>query len=81
MNFDALVIQVGQSLVKYQSMIVTAESCTGGMIAEALTSVGGSTAWFDRAYVSYSYESKKEMLGVAEMTIQTSVHNKQVTRY
>ncbi len=70
MNFDALVIQVGQSLVKHQSMIVTAESCTGGMIAEALTSVGGSTAWFDRAYITYSYESKKEMLGVAEMTIQ-----------
>ncbi|VAW44522.1 Nicotinamide-nucleotide amidase [hydrothermal vent metagenome] len=70
MNLEILVAQVGRTLVDHQSMIVTAESCTGGMIAEALTSVGGSTAWFDRAYVSYSYESKKEMLGVAEMTIQ-----------
>ena len=70
MNFEALVAQVGQALVRHQSMVVTAESCTGGMIAEALTSIGGSTAWFDRAYITYSYESKKEMLGVNEMTIQ-----------
>ena len=70
MNFESLVAQVGQVLVKHQSMVVTAESCTGGMIAEALTSIGGSTAWFDRAYITYSYESKKEMLGVSEMTIQ-----------
>jgi nicotinamide-nucleotide amidase len=71
MNFEDLVAKVGQALVARHSMVVTAESCTGGMIAEALTSIGGSTAWFDRAYVTYSYESKKEMLGVRESTIQT----------
>jgi len=70
MSFEVLVTQVGRVLVEHDSMVVTAESCTGGMIAEALTSVSGSTAWFDRAYITYSYESKKEMLGVAEMTIQ-----------
>ncbi len=70
MDFKSLVVKLGQSLVEHQSMVVTAESCTGGMIAEALTSVSGSTAWFDRAYITYSYESKKEMLGVQEMTIQ-----------
>ncbi len=70
MNFEKLVTQVGGALVKNQSMVVTAESCTGGMIAEVLTAVSGSTAWFDRAYITYSYESKKEMLGVKELTIQ-----------
>lgn len=70
MGFETLVTEVGKALVEKQAMIVTAESCTGGMIAEALTSIAGSTAWFDRAYVTYSYESKKEMLGVSETTIQ-----------
>ncbi len=70
MQFHSLVTQVGKALVDHDAMIVTAESCTGGMIAEALTDVSGSTAWFDRAYVTYSYESKREMLGVHEITIQ-----------
>jgi nicotinamide-nucleotide amidase len=70
MGFEALVTQVGAALVAHKSMVVTAESCTGGMISEALTAVSGSTAWFDRAYITYSYESKKEMLGVKELTIQ-----------
>ncbi|MDG6777547.1 CinA family protein [Thiomicrorhabdus sp. zzn3] len=70
MGFETLVAEVGKALVEKQAMIVTAESCTGGMIAEALTSIAGSTAWFDRAYITYSYESKKEMLGVSETTIQ-----------
>ncbi|MDG6773429.1 CinA family protein [Thiomicrorhabdus sp. ZW0627] len=70
MGFETLVSEVGKALVDNDCMVVTAESCTGGMIAEALTSIGGSTAWFDRAYVTYSYESKKEMLGVNEATIQ-----------
>lgn len=70
MSFHTLVSQVGKALVDHNAMVVTAESCTGGMIAEALTDVAGSTAWFDRAYVTYSYESKREMLGVHESTIQ-----------
>ncbi|QCU89725.1 CinA family protein [Thiomicrorhabdus sediminis] len=70
MKFTTLVTEVGQALVNADAMVVTAESCTGGMIAEALTSIAGSTAWFDRTYVTYSYESKKEMLGVKETTIQ-----------
>lgn len=70
MGFESLVTEVGQALKEQGRMVVTAESCTGGMIAEALTSVAGSTAWFDRAYITYSYESKKEMLGINETTIQ-----------
>lgn len=72
MSFATLVTQVGKALVDNDSMIVTAESCTGGMIAEALTEIAGSAAWFDRAYITYSYESKKEMLGVREITIQNN---------
>ncbi|BBP43317.1 CinA family protein [Thiosulfativibrio zosterae] len=70
MTMEALVAKVGEALKNHNVMIVTAESCTGGMIAEALTSIAGSTAWFDRAYITYSYESKREMLGVKETTIQ-----------
>lgn len=69
-SLETLVAEVGDALKQHQKMVVTAESCTGGLIAEALTSVAGSTAWFDRAYISYSYESKREMLGVKETTIQ-----------
>lgn len=66
----ALVAKVGKALKQHNKMVVTAESCTGGLVAEALTAVSGSTAWFDRAYITYSYESKREMLGVKESTIQ-----------
>jgi len=50
-------------------MIATAESCTGGMIAAALTDVPGSSAIFDRGFVTYSNEAKAEMLGVRNETI------------
>ncbi|WP_319379932.1 CinA family protein [Thiomicrorhabdus sp.] len=71
MQFETLMTEVGGKLKEHKAVVVTAESCTGGMIAEALTSIGGSTAWFDRAYITYSYESKREMLGVKETTLQT----------
>jgi nicotinamide-nucleotide amidase len=70
MDAEVLVKQVGDMLKQHKTMVVTAESCTGGMIAEALTSIAGSSAWFDRAYITYSYESKREMLGIHESTIQ-----------
>jgi nicotinamide-nucleotide amidase len=69
MDFTQQVNALSKVLMEKKSVVVTAESCTGGMIAEALTSIGGSTAWFDRAYVSYSYESKQEMLGIDEQLI------------
>jgi len=51
--------------------IATAESCTGGMIAAALTDVPGSSVVFDRGFVTYSYPSKTEMLGVSENMLKT----------
>ena len=50
-------------------MIVTAESCTGGWVAQELTAIAGSSTWFDRGFVTYSNEAKQEMLGVRGETI------------
>ncbi|HBC19547.1 MAG TPA: damage-inducible protein CinA, partial [Alcanivorax sp.] len=52
-------------------MAVTAESCTGGGIAQALTEIPGSSRWFERGYVSYSNEAKQELLGVNAETLET----------
>ena len=49
--------------------VATAESCTGGLIAGVITDVGGSSGWFDRGFVTYSDESKVEMLGVRRETL------------
>lgn len=54
-----------------QWMLATAESCTGGMIAAACTDLPGSSEWFDCGMVSYSYESKSELLGVDATLLQT----------
>lgn len=51
-------------------MMSTAESCTGGLIAAAITAVPGSSAVFDRGFITYSNESKIEMLSVAEDTLK-----------
>jgi nicotinamide-nucleotide amidase len=48
---------------------VTAESCTGGWIAKLITDVPGSSAWFERGFVTYSDIAKQEMLGVRETTL------------
>lgn len=50
--------------------IATAESCTGGMVAAALTDVAGSSDVFDRGFVTYSNEAKREMIGVANATLK-----------
>jgi nicotinamide-nucleotide amidase len=50
-------------------VLVTAESCTGGWVAQAVTSVAGASAWFERGYVTYSDAAKREVLGVQEATL------------
>lgn len=64
-HFD-LATQVVQAAKAKGLMIATAESCTGGMIAASLTDVAGSSAVFDRGFVTYSYPSKTEILNVSE---------------
>ena len=51
-------------------MIATAESCTGGLVAGALTDIAGSSAVVDRGFVTYTNEAKQEMLGVSAGTLQ-----------
>ena len=51
-------------MLKNQWKLATAESCTGGMIAAACTDLAGSSAWFDRGFVTYSNAAKTDMLGV-----------------
>ena len=62
--------QLTDLLLKKQQMLVTAESCTGGMIAAACTDLAGSSAWFERGFVTYSNEAKMEMLGVDARLIE-----------
>lgn len=51
-------------------MLATAESCTGGMIAAACTDLAGSSAWFERGFVTYSNAAKRELLGVDASLIE-----------
>jgi nicotinamide-nucleotide amidase len=60
---------VGRALKRSGMMLVTAESCTGGWVAEAVTMVPGSSEWFERGFVTYTHISKREMLGVKEDTL------------
>ena len=51
--------------------VVTAESCTGGLVSAAITEIPGSSAVLDRAFITYSNEAKMESLGVASDIIET----------
>ena len=70
MNDEELVSRLGEILVRRKLFMCTAESCTGGGIAHAITEIAGSSAWFDRAYVTYSNQAKISMLGVAAETLE-----------
>jgi len=63
-------IALSQFLIEQHLVISTAESCTGGMVACALTDLAGSSAWFDRGFVTYSNEAKCDSLGVEMSLIQ-----------
>ena len=68
-GIDALAAELGVRLVGRKALCVTAESCTGGLVAGAITAVAGSSGWFDRGFVTYSNEAKMEALGVPEATL------------
>jgi nicotinamide-nucleotide amidase len=66
-SFDAaqaLTRQLAERLMAKGLMMAAAESCTGGMIAAACTDLAGSSAWFERGFVSYSNDAKTGLLGV-----------------
>jgi len=62
--------RLGQSLKKSGDIMTTAESCTGGWIAQVITEIPGSSAWFDRGFVTYSNAAKVQMLGVNPKTLE-----------
>jgi nicotinamide-nucleotide amidase len=68
-TFD-LAVRLGRSLEDRRWIVATAESCTGGLIAGAITDIAGSSGWFDRGFVTYSNGAKVDMLGVRRETLE-----------
>lgn len=72
--FDKNLYQISEAIGKVlsakQLRLVTAESCTGGLVAAAVTAVPGSSEWFERGFVTYSNEAKMDLLGVKQETLQ-----------
>jgi nicotinamide-nucleotide amidase len=66
-----LAAQLGAALLASSATVTTAESCTGGGIAEAITRIAGSSAWFERGWVTYSNTAKCEELGLSMALINT----------
>jgi nicotinamide-nucleotide amidase len=64
-----LVRRLGRECRRHGIAVSVAESCTGGALAAAITSISGSSAWFDRGFVTYSNEAKQELLGVSRRTL------------
>ena len=65
-----LITRLSQQLMQNNERLVTAESCTGGAVATALTELAGSSQWFERGFITYSNESKQELLGVQSETLE-----------
>lgn len=68
-DLDVLSAEVGEALRARGWMLATAESCTGGGVAECVTRTAGSSAWFDRGFVTYTNDAKLELLGVRIHTL------------
>ncbi len=68
-RMSALVLELSRKLRLKGWKLVTAESCTGGMIAAAITDLAGSSAVFDRGFITYSNEAKRDHLNVSRLTL------------
>jgi nicotinamide-nucleotide amidase len=66
---NPLAQQLGLLLSQHEMMLTTAESCTGGGVAQAVTDIAGSSRWFERGFVTYTNTAKIEMLGVSPDTL------------
>ncbi|HHF7366635.1 TPA: CinA family protein [Legionella bozemanae] len=69
-SFDKLIKEISAILKKKNWQLVTAESCTGGLIASYLTEIAGSSVWFERGFVTYSNLAKEELLSVPKQLIE-----------
>jgi len=67
---DELARRLGRLLRRKRQKLVTAESCTGGWAAQAVTAIAGSSDWFERGFITYSNEAKRELLGVSGSTLK-----------
>ena len=63
-SINDLVSELANTLLKNKWTLALAESCTGGLLSATLTDVSGSSAWFERGYITYSNRAKTESLGV-----------------
>ena len=70
-RLETICTSLAHVLVARELSMVTAESCTGGLIAASCTQLSGSSAWFDRGFVTYSNAAKSELLGVAASLIES----------
>jgi nicotinamide-nucleotide amidase len=61
---------LGRACRRRKVVVAVAESCTGGGLAEAITRIAGSSAWFDRGFVTYSNGAKRQMLGVSALALR-----------
>lgn len=61
--------QLGRALKQRGATVTTAESCTGGWVAKAITDIAGSSGWFTRGFVTYSNDAKEQMTGVRAQTL------------
>ncbi len=68
-ELEILAERLGKLLLAEKLQLTTAESCTGGWVAQCITAIAGSSEWFDRGFVTYSNQAKQEMLGVAAETL------------
>lgn len=69
-DLESLSERVGAELLRQALTLVTAESCTGGWVAQTITGIAGSSQWFDRGFVTYTNIAKQEMLGVRSATLE-----------
>lgn len=69
-DVTALARALGRKCLKKRVVVATAESCTGGGVATAITRISGSAKWFDRGFVTYSNDAKREMLGVSQACLR-----------
>ena len=68
-SIELLAREVGDTLLQNHLVLTTVESCTGGWVAEAITSIAGSSSWFERGFVTYSNEAKQELVSVRKETL------------
>ena len=80
-DFEKLVQSLASRLTKCNWSMATAESCTGGWIAKCCTDLAGSSAWFDRGFVTYSDRAKHDLLGVDFSTLKNAGAVSRATAY